>query len=412
MEWKKDKVKQIRNLVLFIAAIVFCLMYSGQIIRAVVLFFEMLSPFLAGGMIAFVLNIPMCLIEERLLKKWQGRAADKCRRPVSMILSIVLVALLLVLLLVTVVPQLAQTIRDLQQKIPAFVNDVFRQLELLAKDYPELEKYLTEFESREIPWDQILTQAVTFLKEGGTQILTTTIGVARGVISSVVNGVISFIFAMYILAAKEKLGRQAKKLLHAYAKPQVESCVLKVCSMLYRNFSRFITGQCLEAVILGTIFVVVLTIFRMPYAVMIGVLIAFTALIPVVGAFIGCIVGAFLILVDSPVMALGFVVLFLIIQQIEGNLIYPKVVGESVGLPAIWVLVAVTVGGSLFGVAGMVVFIPLVSTAYMLLREDVNFRIGKKNESQEQQEAAQRQGEKEEKQGETAHQKDDKSDGR
>ena len=149
---------------------------------------------------------------------------------------------------------------------------------------------------------------------------------------------------------------------------------MKVCSMLYRNFSNFISGQCLEAVILGMMFVVTMTILGMPYAILVGMLISFTALIPIVGAFIGCFVGAFLILVDTPQKALWFIILFLLLQQIEGNLIYPKVVGSSVGLPAIWVLMAVSVGGSLFGIFGMLSFIPLVSTFYMLLRDDVNER--------------------------------------
>jgi len=150
--------------------------------------------------------------------------------------------------------------------------------------------------------------------------------------------------------------------------------VLKVLSMLHKNFGSFISGQCLEAVILGTMFVIAMSIFRMPYAFMVGVLIGFTALIPIVGAFIGCVVGAFLILIENPVMAFWFVIMFLIIQQLEGNLIYPKVVGNSVGLPSIWVLMAVSLGGSLFGVAGMLFFIPLLATIYTLLRENVNAR--------------------------------------
>ena len=149
-------------------------------------------------------------------------------------------------------------------------------------------------------------------------------------------------------------------------------------SRLYSNFTNFICGQCLEAVILGTLFIITMSIFKMPYATTIGTLIAFTALIPIVGAFIGCFVGAFMILINNPTQALLFIILFLILQQIEGNLIYPKVVGNSVGLPSIWVLVAVSLGGSLFGIPGMLFFIPVVSTVYSLLRDDVNLRNGKK----------------------------------
>ena len=374
-------MRQIRNLILFAAVVVLCVMYSGQIVRWIFLGIDILEPFAVGGMIAFVLNLPMKFVEERLLGRWKGKAADKLRRPMSLLAAIVFVAVLIVIVVMAVLPQLGRTINDLGQKIPEFFQQVVAWLGDLERQYPQLGQYLGPFldsgESLEQSWasmDQLTARLMDFLKEGGVSVITTTIGVASGIIGTFVKGIISFIFALYILAAKEKLADQGKRILHAFAPEKVEKGTLSLCSLLYRNFSHFITGQCVEAVIIGTIFVITMSLFRMPYAVMIGVLIAFTALIPVVGAFIGCILGAFLILVDAPEMAFWFVVLFLIIQHIEGNLIYPRVVGESVGLPAIWVLAAVSVGGSLFGFAGMLVFIPLVSTGYMLLRDEVNAR--------------------------------------
>ena len=374
-------MRQIRNLILFAAVVVLCVMYSGQIVRWIFLGIDILEPFAVGGMIAFVLNLPMKFVEERLLGRWKGKAADKLRRPLSLLAAIVFVAVLIVIVVMAVLPQLGRTINDLGQKIPEFFQQVVAWLGDLERQYPQLGQYLGPFldsgESLEQSWasmDQLAARLMDFLKEGGVSVITTTIGVASGIIGTFVKGIISFIFALYIHAAKEKLADQGKRILHAFAPEKVEKGTLSLCSLLYRNFSHFITGQCVEAVIIGTIFVITMSLFRMPYAVMIGVLIAFTALIPVVGAFIGCILGAFLILVDAPEMAFWFVVLFLIIQQIEGNLIYPRVVGESVGLPAIWVLAAVSVGGSLFGFAGMLVFIPLVSTGYMLLRDEVNAR--------------------------------------
>ena len=379
--WSKENVRQIRNLILFAAVVVLCVMYSGQIVRWIFLGIDILEPFAVGGMIAFVLNLPMKFVEERLLGRWKGKAADKLRRPLSLLAAIVFVAVLIVIVVMAVLPQLGRTINDLGQKIPEFFQQVVAWLGDLERQYPQLGQYLGPFldsgESLEQSWasmDQLAARLMDFLKEGVVSVITTTIGVASGIIGTFVKGIISFIFALYILAAKEKLADQGKRILHAFAPEKVEKGTLSLCSLLYRNFSHFITGQCVEAVIIGTIFVITMSLFRMPYAVMIGVLIAFTALIPVVGAFIGCILGAFLILVDAPEMAFWFVVLFLIIQQIEGNLIYPRVVGESVGLPAIWVLAAVSVGGSLFGFAGMLVFIPLVSTGYMLLRDEVNAR--------------------------------------
>lgn len=211
--------------------------------------------------------------------------------------------------------------------------------------------------------------------------VSSTVTVASTIIGGVVNLFVALVFSFYILSQKEKLGSQFRRILHAYFPQKVYDKVLEVTSLAGRNFSSFITGQCMEAVILGTMFVITMALFGFPYAVMVGVLIAFTALIPIVGAFIGCFVGAFLIMVDDPVKAIWFLVLFIVLQQIEGNLIYPHVVGNSVGLPSIWVLAAVTIGGSLMGVVGMLIFIPILSTVYALLREDVNERNGKKRKN-------------------------------
>jgi predicted PurR-regulated permease PerM len=200
------------------------------------------------------------------------------------------------------------------------------------------------------------------------------------IISSVVNFIIAFVFAVYILAQKEKLSGQVRRVMQAYLPEKTVERVQKVSSLLYTNFSNFITGQCLEAVILGGLFVICMSILRLPFALVIGILIALTALIPIAGAFIGCAVGVFLILIEDPVQALVFLVLFFVLQQIEGKLIYPKVVGNFVGLPGIWVLFAITVGGSLFGIVGMLVFIPLTATVYTLLREDVGKRIALKKQ--------------------------------
>ena len=213
---------------------------------------------------------------------------------------------------------------------------------------------------------------IDFMQNGLGSVVSSTVTVASTIIGGVVNVFVALVFSFYILAQKEKLGDQFRRILRAYCPQKVNNRVLEIASLAGKNFSSFITGQCMEAVILGVMFVITMTLFGFPYAVMVGVLIAFTALIPIVGAFIGCFVGAFLIMVDDPVKAVWFLVLFIILQQIEGNLIYPHVVGNSVGLPSIWVLAAVTVDGSLMGVVGMLIFIPILSTVYALIREDVN----------------------------------------
>ena len=229
-----------------------------------------------------------------------------------------------------------------------------------------------------IDWDKVLNGMVSFFKNGAGSVLGSTFTVAKSIVSGLATFFIAFVFACYILLQKEKLNIQIRKIMYAYLKEEYVEKALDVCSLTYKTFSSFLTGQCVEAVILGAMFVVTMTVFRLPYAMLVGILIAFTALIPIFGAFIGCVVGAFLILMVAPMKALVFVVLFLVLQQIEGNLIYPRVVGSSVGLPSIWVLAAVSIGGSLMGIVGMLVFIPIVSVVYTLFRNNVYWQLKKK----------------------------------
>ncbi len=374
MEFSKEKLRQIRRLMVLAAFLILVILYSDKVLVGAFFVVNILKPFLYGGAIAFALNIPMKALEEKLLARWKGKSAAKLKRPICMVLTIVLVVLVISLVVGTVLPQVASTAAEIGKKIPAFTEEVIDDLDRLAKDYPILTEQVNKLEAIDINWDSILKSIIDFMKNGMGNVLNSTFSVASNIISGVVNGVIAFIFALYILAQKEKLSNQGRRIVSAYLPERAGNKVLEVFGLLYKNFSSFVTGQCVEAVILGAMFVVSMTIFRMPYALMVGVLIAFMALIPIVGAFVGCAVGAFLILINDPLQALWFVVLFLVLQQIEGNLIYPRVVGSSVGLPSIWVLMAVSVGGSLFGIAGMLMFIPLMSTCYALFKESVNNR--------------------------------------
>ncbi len=374
MGFDKEKIKQIRWLMILAAVLVLVIIYSDSVLMGIGFAFGIAKPFLYGGAIAFVLNIPMRMYENKLLKRWRGKVAEKLKRPVCMVLSILTVILIFAIVVGTIVPQVTATAAEVGKKIPAFAERVVTGLEKVSEEYPELNEQIAKLEDLDINWGTIANNAIDFLKNGMSSMLISTVNVASGIIGGVMNAFIAIVFAFYILSQKEKLANQGKRIIAAYCPEKISAKIQHVCTLLHKNFSNFITGQCLEAVILGTMFVVSMTIFGMPYAFMVGVMIAFFALIPIVGAFIGCFVGAFLILIDDPVMAIWFVVLFLVLQQIEGNLIYPKVVGNSVGLPSIWVLMAVSLGGSLFGVMGMLVFIPLLSTFYTLLRESVNAR--------------------------------------
>lgn len=378
MGFNREKLKQIRQLMFLAALLVLVIVYSHQVLWGIQFAFGIVKPFLYGGAIAFVLNILLRVYEEKVLGRWRGRAAGKMKRPLGMVLTLLSVMLVIGLVAMTVIPQVTATMGELGKKLPAFGESVVKELEHLAETNPEIKQQVERLEQIEINWDTLLENVIGFLRSGTSDLLSSTFDVASGIISGTINGVIAFIFALYVLAQKERLGDQGRRVIWAFLPEKVANKVLEICALLYRNFSNFITGQCLEAVILGALFFVLMSIFQMPYALLLGTLIALTALIPIVGAFIGCIVGAFLILIDNPVQALWFVVLFLVLQQLEGNLIYPKVVGNSVGLPSIWVLAAVSIGGSLFGVAGMLFFIPLMSSCYYLFKESVNARNAKK----------------------------------
>lgn len=363
-------MKQLVGLLCLAAALVWGVQHSAQLAGWLGVFLGIVRPFLLGCAIAFVLNLPLRAIERKLLRRWNSPA----RRPVSLLMSLGFVILLVTLVVVMIVPELVEAIADIIQQVPIALEQLVLWLNEMAVRYPQLDQSAAVLAQLEQNWQQIVENALSMLKHGLGSVVTTTIGVAGSVISGVTTTFIAFVFSFYLLMQKEKLAGQVKRVLTAYLPPRAAARTVQVCCLLDKNFSSFIAGQCMEAVILGSMFVVSMTLLRMPYAVMVGVLIAFTALIPIVGAFIGCFVGAFLILLENPMQAVAFVALFLILQQLEGNFIYPRVVGSSVGLPSIWVLAAVTVGGSLFGIVGMLVFIPLVSTAYALLRDSVNAR--------------------------------------
>lgn len=370
MELNRDTINKIRGLILFTVITVIVGINYIKVLGLLAAAVNMAAPFILGAAIAFVLNVPMRRIESSLshvLKK-----GSRLLRPVSMALSILLVAGVLFLVMFVVAPQLVRTLLGLQSSIPVFFGEVRQWLEQLFAENPQI---LTNMEQIQIDWQQLFNDSLKFLKNGAGSMLDTTFSAAISIVNGMSTFLIGFIFSIYILLQKENLIRQIKKLLAAFLPERTVEGIVRIAALTSRTFSNFFTGQCMEAVILGSMFFIVLVVLRLPYALLIGVLIAFTALIPVFGAFIGWAVGAFLMLIISPMDALLFSVVFFTLQQIEGNMIYPHVVGNSVGLPSIWVLVAVTLGGSMMGVVGMLIFIPLCSVLYTLLRDTVNERL-------------------------------------
>ena len=375
MNLSDETVKKIRGLVVFTALVVACMWKYEDVLKILGALFHVTFPFILGGAIAFVLNVPMSFVERHLFSEEKTRkkpVLKKLARPVSMILVLVAVTGVIVLVMFVLIPQLGKTFANLGQSIQEFIPKVQMWVEDIFHGNKEIMEWVNKLEFN---WDKIMSTGIDFLGYGAGSVLDSTITAAKSIVSSITTFFIAFVFAIYILLQKEKLGVQSKKVLFAFVRKGRAEATLEVLALTYNTFSSFLTGQCVEAVILGCMFVVTMAVLKLPYALLSGIVIAFTALIPIFGAFIGCAVGAFLIFMVDPMKALIFVALFLVLQQIEGNLIYPHVVGNSVGLPSIWVLAAVSIGGSLMGVVGMLIFIPMVSVLYALFREVVYLKL-------------------------------------
>ena len=378
MDLSNLSIKKIRELIVFTALLVVALWKFDVVLDVLKTIGQIIFPFILGGAIVFVINVPMSFLEKKIFEnvKKENKAVRKLARPVSLLLTIVLVVGVIALVMIGVIPQLTKTMGSLMINIPDFIPQIKIWIRDFFHDNREIMKLVDQVQFKP---DQAIRWGISLLGNGAGNMMNTTMSAVGSVVSGLATFFIAFSLACYVLFQKEKLHVQIRKVLFAFLPKQKADAFLKVCSLTYRTFANFLTGQCLEAVILGCMFVVTLSILRMPYALLIGVLIAFTALIPIFGAFIGCAVGSFLIFMVSPKQAIIFIIVFLVLQQIEGNLIYPHVVGESVGLPSIWVLAAVTIGGNLMGIVGMLVFIPLLSVVYTIFRQVVYLRLKKRH---------------------------------
>ena len=336
---------------------------------------SILAPFFVGAAVAFILNVPMRAIERRLsrIKK------PKLRRALAILLTVVCVILVLIGVVYLLVPQLVDTMASLIATLPGFFQRLQTQFNDYLNDNPELLKWLTEnTDFTTMNWSELIQKAVSWVSNGLGTIMDGALNAVVRLSAGIFNAVMSTVFAIYCLARKEILARQGRRILYSVLPERICDEIVRILRMTNSVFSNFISGQCLEAVILGCMFAVSMAIFRMPYIPLVSVTISVMALVPIIGAFVGCFVGAFFIMVQDPVLAFWFVIMFLILQQIEGNMIYPRVVGTSIGLPGMWVLVAVAVGGDLMGIGGMLLMIPLTSVLYALAREFTNKRIAER----------------------------------
>ena len=352
--------------------LVWLLLYTEQVSGLFAYIWKLISPFVVGAGIAFVFNVPMRAIERQL----EGIRKPGLRRILAILLTLGALILILAFVVELLIPQIQSTVESLTVTIPLFVKKQAANFLAFLEEHPELEEWvLANTDLENIDWTSLLQRAGGFVGDSMSTIVDSTFSAIGSVTGAIVNTVISVVFAVYCLSRKEILARQCRRLMYSLLPERFTDEVIRIMRLTNSTFSNFISGQCLEACILGCLFAVAMLILKMPYIPLVSVVIAVTALVPVVGAFVGCVLGAFFILVDNPLQAVTFVIMFLILQQLENNLIYPRVVGTSIGLPGMWVLVAVTIGGEIMGVGGMLVMIPLVSVLYTLLREFTDKRL-------------------------------------
>lgn len=343
-----------------------CIHYWPSVARMGSLLLSAAMPLLLGAVMAYLVNILMTFYEHRLFGRAASGAGLKLKRPLCMALAFATLLIIVVLLLVLVIPELVSCIRVIAAGVPGVVADFTKWCEEQGILPETIADSLAQ-----IDWKSRMTDIVKVLTAGVGSAANAIVNTVTSVVSGFVTFFMALIFSIYLLLGKEKLGRQLQKIMERYLKDGWNKKIRYVVGVVNDCFHRYIVGQCTEAVILGVLCMLGMLLIRLPYATMIGALIGFTALIPVAGAYIGAIVGAFMILTVSPVKALIFLVFIVILQQLEGNLIYPKVVGSSLGLPALWVLAAVTVGGGVLGIPGMLLGVPLSAAVYRLIRNDV-----------------------------------------
>ena len=370
-----------------VALVYLAIHYWGPVSAALGVLLGAAWPLLLGAGIAYVVNILMRFYETHIFRKCNRPLSLKLRRGGCMVAAYLTILVIVGLIVGLIVPELIQAVQLLLNETPALIDRLYGEL----LKYPEIAQYLPNAVANlgelGADWQQLLTGVLEWLGGGWNGLMNSVVATVSGVFSGAVTLVMGFMFSFYILYGKEKLGRQVRRLMRTYLKPAWCERTFYVLNVLDDSFHRYVVGQCTEAVILGTLCMLGMLIFGFPYATMIGALVGATALIPIAGAYIGAGVGAILILTVSPMEALLFLVFIVVLQQLEGNIVYPRVVGSQLGLPALWVLAAITVGGNVMGIGGMLLAVPLTTAIYRLVRENVRKRELAKGEAADAEEA-------------------------
>ena len=370
-KYKKDIIK----LILFTIIIIFAFINIKAIGSFLAYLINIFMPFIIGIFIAFILNVLLNFVENKLFKKLNNKnykTWSKLKRPVSVIITFIIIITIMVFILGLLIPQLQNTVILFTKNFDTYKEQTIEILNNFGINSESINNYSTSI-------NNLKNEITSYINNNRNEIMQITIGVASSFLGSITSIIIGIVFAIYILLKKEDLSRQFKKILKAYLPEKYERRIEEIANLSNITFGNFISGQCLEALIIGLLCFIGMLILQIPYASTISVLVGFTALIPIFGAFIGTFIGAFLIFMVEPFKALIFIIFIIILQQLEGNIIYPKVVGKSVGLPSIWVMVAVTIGASIYGVLGMILSVPLCSILYSIIKTDVNLKIEEKN---------------------------------
>lgn len=378
MEFNKHNIRSILFIIACSITLLVLLQNISHVVHLLNVILGLFSPLLIGFFIAFILNVLLKLIEEVLfapLNKRKHKLWMKIRRSVCLLLTISIITGALFILLFQIIPELKRTFSLAKSQMPSYMHQMMVWNDQLSVF---LSSYGIELPKWNIDWEKIMDWVNTFSATESNNFFNKVIDITGSIFSGIFNIVTGFIFAIYILLQKEKLFSQVKRIIYAYLPKNTVENIISVSQVSNRIFSRFITGQFTEAIIIGVLCFIGMKILSMPHALVIASLVGFTALIPVFGAFIGTAIGAFLIMMENPMQALWFIVFIIVLQRIEGDFIYPKVVGSSVGLPSIWVLLAVLVGASTYGIIGMLISVPLFSIAYYLIRDGVTKRLKKK----------------------------------
>ncbi len=382
MELNSKNIKKILFIVLISAIIVFSVANIGQVIGFILKFFSFFAPVIAALCIAFVFNVLLSPLENKVFKFMDNskkKFVKKFKRPLCLILTYVIAFGIISTVILVIIPDIVDTITYLAEKLPGFVSgtqtwieDTLHKFNITQPDLPELK----------INWSAAAKALTDWLQVSSSRIFGDAVNITASVFSGVFDAIFSIVISVYVLAQKEKIGAFVKRMFNAFIPERANSIIYHVSYKTYDSFSRFISGQVLEALILGTLCFIGMTIFRMPSALIISVLIAITSLVPIIGPTIGAVIGFLLIVITNPLKAIFFIVFFLVLQQLEGNLIYPKVVGKAVGLPGVIVVSAVLVGGNIGGVLGTLVAVPSAAVIYTLLRELIDYCKTKKIQNQ------------------------------